>query len=340
MKESISYTFLLNIVILFIVVCATIIAGIMSYYRAFRASRIIAESIEKYEGFNCLSKEEIATKLQTISYNTPFKVQCKKDDGKCEAQEDLGYKVIANNLDFDTNDTSTDSPHIGTKLIYGEQMNSVYYCTGKTGSNGASTSDQKCITNKHYQFGIYTYMYADIPVISKLLRIPLYTKTAVLYDLRNYHILKRSNGYTTIVDTSSVFDNLYIKKYETIDGKTGTFIKDSYLGKKIIYGSSETTTEETAMFILKQAIYDHVAFLSKPGNSDRKTNLEYMFMNITNDTGTNYRTRAIAERIEKNRRITTALASTIWNTGVDGVNSIGVSLRRECGFKIDYKDIN
>ena len=103
MKESISYSFLLNIIILFITVCAAIIMGIFSYYKAFRANSIITETIEKYEGYNCIAKEEIARKLGGIGYNTPFNVKCKNSDGNCETDnaENGNYKVTSYNLDFD-----------------------------------------------------------------------------------------------------------------------------------------------------------------------------------------------------------------------------------------------
>ena len=69
MKESISYTFVLNIVIMFIFICAAVIMGIFSYFRAYKANTIIINEIEKYEGYNCLSAQTIAQKLSTISYN-------------------------------------------------------------------------------------------------------------------------------------------------------------------------------------------------------------------------------------------------------------------------------
>ena len=334
MRESISYTFLLNIVILFIVVCAAIIAGIFSYNRAFRASTIISAAIEKYEGYNCLSKEEIARKLQTISYNTPFQVSCNSNDGKCEAATDLGYKVIANNLDFDAPNNGTSTINSGKNLIYGENMNSAYYCTGEVDSAGISTGNQKCVTNKHYQFGIYTYMYVDMPVISKLLKLPLYTKTSTLYDFRNYHVLKRKNS-NIIVDTSSVFDELYIKKYETHGGITGTFVKDSYLGKEVVTYVDPETGEETksknknSMDILAESIQEYYTLLS----SNKTANAEYIFMNITNDAGKNYRTRILSERIMKDRLISNHYTGYFMNGGVDGNHENG---RRECGFKIDY----
>ena len=68
MKESISYTFLLNIVIVFVFTCFAIVMGVLSYYKAFKVNNIITNSIEKYEGFNNLSRNDINLKLNSIGY--------------------------------------------------------------------------------------------------------------------------------------------------------------------------------------------------------------------------------------------------------------------------------
>lgn len=37
------------------------------------------------------------------------------------------------------------------------------------------------IDDRHYNYGILTYIYLDLPVIGELLKIPVYTKTARIY---------------------------------------------------------------------------------------------------------------------------------------------------------------
>lgn len=165
MKESISYTFVLNIVILFIFVCAAIIMGIFSYYRAFKANTIIINSIEKYEGYNCHSKEEIERKLNTISYNVPFQVKCKSGDTNCTVDSNSNYAVVSYNLDGKG------------KFIYDDNMNSQYECAIGTHTN--------CSQTRNYQYGVYTYMYVDVPVVSSLIRIPFFSKTKIMYEHRN-----------------------------------------------------------------------------------------------------------------------------------------------------------
>lgn len=242
MKESISYSFLLNIIILFIFVCVAIIMGIFSYYKAFRANTIISETIEKYEGFNCVSKEEIARKLGGLGYNTPFNVQCKSSDGNCETDSDTNgnYKVISYNLDFEGNH------------VYNEDMNSTYKCEEKNGIN-------YCTTNKHYQYGIYTYMYVELPVVSSLLKLSYFSKTNPMYEFRNFYVEQTSStsrsGETTTktltTDVESIFDNLYKKEY--IDGKL--YVKDQYKNSSVnsFNASNSQNQDGTVDFTFEQS---------------------------------------------------------------------------------------
>lgn len=184
MKEGISYSFLLNIVILFIFVCFTVVMGVMSYYRAYKAGAIIVESIEKYEGYNCLSKQEISQKLGSITYNVPFNVSCNsKVSGSCEVGD--GYVVVVNDLDFNVSVNSSD---LDSGKAYGEVMNSSYSCGIHSNLSRDNLKDVKvCSTNKHYQYTIYTYMYFDLPVINSIIKIPFISKSKVLYEFRDFY---------------------------------------------------------------------------------------------------------------------------------------------------------
>ena len=168
MKEGISYSFLLNIIILFIFVCAAIVMGVFSYYRAFRANTIIVNTIEKYEGYNCYSQEEIARKLSTISYSLPYNVACADRYGKhCTPDPDKNYVVVAYNLDNDGfyDDYSNWNEHDNNMFSYIEKDSNTY--------------------STRYQYGVYTYMYVDLPVISKLIRLSYFSKTKEMTEFRN-----------------------------------------------------------------------------------------------------------------------------------------------------------
>lgn len=202
MKESISYSFLLNTIILFVFVCASIITGIFSYYRAFRANTIIINEIEKYEGFNCESIDSISKKLNSISYNVPFNVKCKDSYGdpcKTDNEENGNYAVVSYNVDVGND-----------KYVYGDKMDA---------------SGLGIIFTKEYQYGVYTYMYIDLPIVSQLVRIPFFSKTNVLHDFRNirsYYYNKTDSDGNTTVDTLyydyDFFPNAILKGNIDYDG--------------------------------------------------------------------------------------------------------------------------
>lgn len=205
MKESISYSFLLNIIIVFVFVCFAIIMGVLSYYRAFRANEAIIESIEKYEGYNCASQSEIQRKLAGIGYGTPFNVTCDGKDQPCTINENKTYAVISYNLDgpvsesylgdskitsmaskqTDADGNETNAPITG---IYanGDEMNSV----------ASTTNEYRDVSTKHYQYGVYTYMYVDLPIVSSMIRLPFYSKTNVMYEFRDLSV-SAENVYDT-----------------------------------------------------------------------------------------------------------------------------------------------
>lgn len=205
MHESISYSFLLNIVILFVFVCGAIISGIFSYYRAFRANTIIVSEIEKFEGYNCSSRESIAKKLSAISYNVPFNVKCKSSDVNCmtDDEENGNYAVVSYNLDFNDGDYAfafTDK----------DKENDEFY---KMNSKVSSVDNS---ATRLYQYGVYTYMYVDLPVVSQLLKLSFFSKTKILYEFRDL----RSTTLTTYVSEEDYEseENLTIPQNKTKQG--------------------------------------------------------------------------------------------------------------------------
>ena len=68
MRGPIAYTFLFNLVMLFILIIFAFMAGTMSYYKAFKVNNNIVHNIEKFEGFNEDSKLYIERFLGSISY--------------------------------------------------------------------------------------------------------------------------------------------------------------------------------------------------------------------------------------------------------------------------------
>lgn len=311
MKEGMSYTFILNIVIVFIFVCFAVILGLFSYYKAFKANSIIAEAIEKYEGYNCLSKEEIGKKLSTIGYNTPFDVKCSKKDGHCESAH--SYKVIVNNLDFDNKN-----------YIYKEEMNSPYKCD----SNG-------CATNKHYQYTIYTYMYMNVPIISGLVKMPFVSKTSQLYEFRNFYV-QLKNGVLRTTETFSAPEELFqIKKINgTLYVDSSDEVKTMIKNKVEISQNNPITYPEQ---ILAKSLLSTTASLSGFRNY---ITVEEGFYNLSGSLTLDYRLRAFAYKIlnDNVEKFTSSTSSEMLRYGPDGYDDVYADngFKNKCGFKIDY----
>ena len=70
MKTAIAYTFLFNLMIVFILIVFAFMAGTMSYYKAFKVNNRMVHAIEKFEGFNNESQLEIEIFLGSLSYKS------------------------------------------------------------------------------------------------------------------------------------------------------------------------------------------------------------------------------------------------------------------------------
>ncbi len=91
MRESIGSTFMYNIIAIFIVVVFAIIAGTMSYFKAFKVNSRIVGIIEKYEGYNDLAKNEISSLLKTMGYRKIDGVTCKTRRGSKLYEQDPSH---------------------------------------------------------------------------------------------------------------------------------------------------------------------------------------------------------------------------------------------------------
>ncbi len=147
MKESVSYTYLLNIIIMFIVLTFMVLMGTLSYTKAYRVNSRIIDVIERCEGFNECSKEKISNVITTLGYQQYNIKNCPTKDKK-DGTIYQGICVYEINPDGD---------------------------------------------NKHYSYGVMTFMYMDIPIIGDLLRIPVYSRTDRIYNFDG----STSSGETT-----------------------------------------------------------------------------------------------------------------------------------------------
>ena len=103
MKESISYTFLLNIIIVFMAISFFAIMGIISYSKAFRVNSKIVNVIEINEGYNQYSKDGINNIATSYGYQK-YNIKCPKKGGQSaivDASGGEGYCIYY----FDAGDT-------------------------------------------------------------------------------------------------------------------------------------------------------------------------------------------------------------------------------------------
>lgn len=80
MRESIGTVSLLNFIIFFIFLVFAFLMGTFSYYKAYRVNNSIVAAIEKYEGYNHLSMNEINIKLNNLGYSRE-RFNCRKKNG-------------------------------------------------------------------------------------------------------------------------------------------------------------------------------------------------------------------------------------------------------------------
>lgn len=241
MKESISYSFLLNIIILFIFVCAAIITGIFSYYRAFRAGTMIVNEIEKFEGFNCVSAESISQKLSGVSYNLPFDVNCKTGETNCVTDAGKNYKVYSYNLD-----ASSSTPTSIEKIAIGD--------SSYDGASSISCDGNMCTMSSKYQYGVYTYMYIDLPIVSGLVRIPIFNKTRVMIDQRALSSVK--SGDKTYVFDRDVLPYEYMKNYSKYYDDYAE--SQDEIGKEVDVSSSVNYVDAIKMFSQQKVFTNYV----------------------------------------------------------------------------------
>lgn len=138
MRESLGSIALYNIIIVFIVVTFAVLAGTMSYSKAFKVNNRIVNAIEKYEGYNELSKDLIDRDLISIGYESqnPNRIyNCRKRNGYM-AMENLNtnYNLCIYEMPLETSEW-----------------------------NG-----------RYFEYGVLSYIYLDFPLIGEFIRIPVY----------------------------------------------------------------------------------------------------------------------------------------------------------------------
>jgi len=148
MKESVGYTVLLNIAIVYIVIVFAFLSSVVIYYKSNKVSNAIMYSVEKYEGYNKYAKEEISRTLETLGY---------------------GSQTINCGEKYNDNNTTCDNVDGDISRVKGY---CIYYC-------------KKDIDSEYYYYKVKTNMMINIPIINDLMNIPIYSNTEYIYDFES-----------------------------------------------------------------------------------------------------------------------------------------------------------
>ena len=157
MRESIGTSFLLNFIVIFIVFIMAFLAATLSYYKAYKVNNAILHSIEQFEGYNSFAKQEINDRLESLGYQK-IPVDCPK-----------------------------------TRFAKGSDVKGVLMGDGGDGSEGyciyvyfnenakPKADGGKSTTDIYYSFGVVSYMRMEIPLLGKIIKMPVYSKTYNIY---------------------------------------------------------------------------------------------------------------------------------------------------------------
>lgn len=141
MREGIGSVFLYNIIIIFIVITFGFLSASLSYLKAFKVNGRIANSIEKFEGYNSLSIEEITNTLNILGY--------RKQDIDCNESIPEGYQET----------DVKDDRKIHEYCVY-RSIESI---------------------NGYYTYKIVTYIHLDIPLVGGVFKIPVKSETETIF---------------------------------------------------------------------------------------------------------------------------------------------------------------
>lgn len=144
MRDGIGSIFLYNIIIVFILLVFAFLAATMSYNKAFYINSRVVSIIEKYEGYNQLSAEEIARDMTSIGYR-----RSGNGTSRCPVKEGK------NAMDILTRDDTFE------------------YCIYKFWTDETE--------HNHYRYGVITFISFDFPFVDVVFNLPIYTKTDSMY---------------------------------------------------------------------------------------------------------------------------------------------------------------
>ena len=148
MREAIGNTFIVNLILIFLVVMSILLIGSISYSKAFKVKNRIVYVLEKYGYWNSNSlsndaKNEIDLSLKQIGYSLVMR----NTSGQCNRYAKGGQVLYGNNP---------------AEMTY-------RYCVIKFDNEKGS------------YYGVVSFMHFDIPLLGGILEFPVYGETKALY---------------------------------------------------------------------------------------------------------------------------------------------------------------
>ncbi len=173
MRESLGETFTYNMIIIFIIIVFGLLAATISYYKAFKVNNRILDSIEKYEGYNSASKDDIQKKLQTIGYTVNTEnARCPERNGGTLLKQDSTYLYC------------------------------VYYYNDDRGSQDKNKTNDEG-EPIYYNYSVASYIYIDLPIVGSF-KVPVYTKGERTYNFSCKQWSEQSKTRISVPDRCKV----------------------------------------------------------------------------------------------------------------------------------------
>lgn len=142
MKKAIGGAYIINTIIVFIVIIFAFLTATLIYYKAYKVNNRIASAIEKYEGYNVLSYNEINYVLDTLRYSQA------KPNG------------------FTNNNCDTRHGVEAIQVYTPKYMYCIY---------------ELRVDDNYDKYGILTYIKFDVPATGWDFEFPIYSETERIY---------------------------------------------------------------------------------------------------------------------------------------------------------------
>lgn len=163
MRESIGSISLLNYILFFIFLIFAFLMGTFSYYKAYRVNNAVVASIEKFEGFNKYSYDEITEKLDTLAYE--------RVNFDCPETKEANSGVVGMLMD------SSFITYSGTGTRNNESIGTNGYCIYRYDND---TTDGAA-SNQYDTYEVMTVITFKFPVIQSLLKLRVSSRTGRIY---------------------------------------------------------------------------------------------------------------------------------------------------------------